>query len=347
MIKNFYLTILTIVLTFICLDFVYSNYKNSKLTQLIEYDKIFEYNFKKNLSAKTKFGPFLINFCTNNMGMRVKCGDKSNLKKYDLALIGDSFVEGVGLNYEESINGLIENKKNINTANLGVRSYSPINYLKKLIFFIEKGYEFEHIIIFIDISDIQDEFFRLGKIKDNFKNIKIQNNKNFYSLLTSNLQMSYYLYFKIKSFIRNNLNYSGNMKIFENLDSYSKDYDRGSWTYDETNKYRDVGIEFATKNMKLLVDYLNEKKIKYSLAIYPWPQQIIYDAKDSFKVKHWSKFCKINNCQYFYNFFDDYFELVEKNSLKFVLLNYYFYTDVHFNKNGNNIIAEKIIRDIK
>ena len=124
--------------------------------------------------------------------MRISCKKSNKKKNYNLALLGDSFVEGVGLNYENTIGGIIESKTNLNIANLGVRSYSPVNYYKKIITLFEQGYDFDHIIIFIDISDIQDEYHRSGKIRKNAPKYVKNNLNNLYSILTSNFQISYY-----------------------------------------------------------------------------------------------------------------------------------------------------------
>ena len=345
MVKNLSISLIVLIITFILVDIFYSKYKKSKIGEVIEFNKEFEYNFKKNINLKSKFGPFLVDICTDKAGMRTTCKSKNNFKKYDLAIIGDSFVEGVGLSYENTISGIIEGKRNIQVANLGVRSYSPSNYLKKVKSFVENGYKFEHIIIFIDISDIQDEVFRSGKIRNSFNNFKTSEKFSRYNFITSNLQITYFLYFNIKSYFRNNFILSKNDEFFSKFDAYSKSYDRGSWTYDN-NKFRKKGLSYSSQNMKKLSNYLNSKKISYSLAVYPWPQQLLYDTKNSVQVKHWENFCKNNKCKKFYNFFNDFFDLSEEKGIKNVILNYYFFTDIHFNKKGNNVIAEKIIKDI-
>lgn len=347
MVKNIIFSLSVLIISFIITDFVYSKYKNSKLIDVIEFNKDFEYNFKQNISSKTKFGPFLVDICTNDAGMRVSCKNENNLKKYDLAIIGDSFIEGVGLNYENTIGGLIENKAKIEVANLGVRSYSPANYLKKISSFIESGYEFDHIIIFIDISDIPDEYMRSGKVRNSFSNFKISEKIDLYIYLTSNLQMTYFLYFNIKSYFRNNFGLQKKEQIFSKFDAYDKNYDRGSWTYDDKNKYKLKGLDYSTQNMKILANFLNSKNISYSLAVYPWPQQLLYDTENSIQVVHWKKFCQNSKCKNFYNFFHDFFKLSKEKGTNKVLLDYYFFTDIHFNKNGNNVITERIIKDIK
>ena len=59
-------------------------------------------------------------------------------KTYQLGIIGDSFVEGLGVGYEETFVGIINLKTTPEIANLGVSSYSPKIYYSKLKYFIDK-----------------------------------------------------------------------------------------------------------------------------------------------------------------------------------------------------------------
>ena len=82
----------------------------------------------------------------------------SNSKEFDIAFIGDSFTEGVGVNYEETFVGRITSQFNdLNIANLGVVSYSPSIYFTKLKYLLDNGYKFKRVIIYFDISDIYDD----------------------------------------------------------------------------------------------------------------------------------------------------------------------------------------------
>ncbi len=97
-------------------------------------------------------------FCTNNDGLKVKCGAINNDKSYDIGFLGDSFTEGVSLPYEKTFVGLIAEKfpeKKI--ANLAVASYSPTIYYLKLVDFLNKGYQFKELVVYVDIGDIRDE----------------------------------------------------------------------------------------------------------------------------------------------------------------------------------------------
>ena len=81
-------------------------------------------------------------------------------KKNRIVFIGDSFTFGVLLDYEFTVPGLADiyfREKGIEVLNAGVSSYSPSIYYNKIKFFIEQGLKFSHIVVFIDISDIEDE----------------------------------------------------------------------------------------------------------------------------------------------------------------------------------------------
>ena len=75
--------------------------------------------------------------CSNWLGFKSACNEIEKNKRYDLAFLGDSFVEGIGLIYEDTFAGIIAKQKpNIKTANLGVSSYSSSIYYSKFKFFI-------------------------------------------------------------------------------------------------------------------------------------------------------------------------------------------------------------------
>ena len=66
----------------------------------------------------------------------------------------------MSLDYEKTFVGLISNalKKNYNVLNAGVTSYSPIIYWKKVEYLINIArLEFDELIVYLDLSDIQDE----------------------------------------------------------------------------------------------------------------------------------------------------------------------------------------------
>ena len=66
-------------------------------------------------------------------------------------------TEGMG-KFDERFVGMIANEfPDLKIANLGVSSYTPSIYLTKVRYYLEKGITFKRLIVYVDISDIQDE----------------------------------------------------------------------------------------------------------------------------------------------------------------------------------------------
>ena len=159
-------------------------------------------------------GTITYTFCTNSYGFRSKCNSVEH-KKYDVAFIGDSFTEGVGLNYEDTFVGIIENLTQKKILNLGIVSSSPSLYLKDLNYILNEGIHFDDLIVAMDLSDIYDELSYNVKFKSNSNKCKngqqtTKNKTDHYSqikyFLEDNLQITYML---LK-------NYGGNL-ILEKL----------------------------------------------------------------------------------------------------------------------------------
>jgi len=98
---------------------------------------------------------------TNSLGFKDFANREIDLKnKNRIVFIGDSFTEGVLLEFKFTVPGLAYDyfaNKGIEVLNAGVSSYSPSIYYNKIKFFIEQGLEFSHLVVFIDISDIENE----------------------------------------------------------------------------------------------------------------------------------------------------------------------------------------------
>ena len=63
---------------------------------------------------------------------------------------------------------------------------------------------------------------------------------------------------------------------------------------------------------------------------------------DSKQVLMWKKFC-VNRCENFINYFPFFFTELDKDGFINTYKKYYWWNDVHFNKKGNEVIAEKLI----
>jgi len=144
----------------------------------------FSHTLKNNYKGISYYGKKVHDICTNQFGFKSYCNDIQLEDNYDYWFIGDSFTEGVGLDYDDTFVGIFNlSNKELKVANLGVSSYSPIIYFHKLKFFLEKGLKTKNVIIFLDVSDFTDEKFRKecdGKVcnKESSKKIDFRNTQS-------------------------------------------------------------------------------------------------------------------------------------------------------------------------
>ena len=316
---------------------------------------------------KTGWGPTSYRLCTNYHGFKSKCGTLGS-DHYDIGFIGDSFTEGLGVVHEQTFVGIIEDKKKLNVANMGVSSYSTKIYLSKIHHFIGRGMEFKHVVVFMDVSDLLDDsnsyiFKNDLKVRDKKIGKRIENTLKIwfpmFDYLTFNLTNNNRYRASDSIFTRVNiytdLNQTKDIKLRE---IYSKMNLRSAWTYSKTNQVKgydlpiDVAIKEQVETMNQLYELLKKNNIKLSIVVYPWPQTILYDKRENLMKTTWENFCK-NKCANFINTFplfmndDDDDDDDEKSKKNLIIKKYYQLGDIHFNPEGHKLIADYFIKNFK
>jgi len=338
--------IFAITLVFILsIDFLFGAYLLKLTPKKIDHTtnhNVFDHNLKKNFKANLKWGPnetYL--FCSDNNSFRNFCKNMdSNLKDFDIAFIGDSFTEGVGLDYKDTFVGKISNKfDNLKIANLGVVSYSPAIYFTKLKHLIENGYQFKRVIIFFDISDVYDDN-RKYRLEDNI----IVRKK---SKLISNFQKSLKSIFPFLAYstkvLKNDI--FDNKEIEKSCNYLDFCHEKSSWTFN--NEYfKSQEISKSFEYMEMTYNLLKENDIKMSVGIYPWPAQLMYDTEKSKIVDLMGNFCD-QRCEFFFNNFPSFFSEIKTLDKKDIIAKYYLEGDVHFNILGNEVLFKNFIENFK
>ena len=233
-------------------------------------------------------------------------------------------------------------------ANLGVTSYGTNIYLSKINFLLNNNYHFDHVVVFIDVSDLYDDntFYLLNDDLSVWeKNAKDKNLKR-RKFLRYNFPLTNYYMYVIK--MNNRINKEAPpLKSLKPIYT-SKANLKAEWTYnlqDNINGYADPITKTKKEminNIEKLYTLLKKNNIKMSLAVYPWPQTLKNDTVNSEHVKMWEEFC-FDKCEKFINFFPFFFNEKKKSSHLNVVKKFYFWNDVHFNRRGNSILAEKLI----
>lgn len=147
---------------FLLLDFFGGSWLLSKMKSTDAFrtrHPIYHHTLKPNFDGLGYWGSWSYRVCTDGEGFKTQCESRPPVSKtFDVAFLGDSFTEGVGLPYEQTFVGMVAAQTpELKIANLGVVSYSPSIYLAKLKALYAKGYAFKHLIVLIDIGDVYDE----------------------------------------------------------------------------------------------------------------------------------------------------------------------------------------------
>ena len=207
----------------------------------------------------------------------------------------------------------------------------------------------DELIVFIDISDIQDEL-----VYENFIPHKPEL-KSFCSTLAENIltfvkENSFILSISTKKSAGNSNNPDNKHAIpgrpstepAVNGFSSDKDYqkERPRWTFDDEvyRKWGKRGIGLAIQNMQKLYDLCNRNGIKLTIAVYPWPDQIRQNDLECKQVLIWKDFAQLHQIR-FIDFFPDFIAAQDTSVIK----KYFIEGDVHWNEQGHKKIAEKII----
>ncbi len=364
------LNILIIIFITLTFDFIFTYLVISKFNF---YEKIYpklehrvsninyHHSFSKNVDTFDYWGGKKYKFYTNSLGFKdfsnKKISKKTNLEKR-IIIVGDSFTEGIGFEYEDTFVGLLDKKNiinNIEILNAGVASQSPIIYFKKIKHIIEvDNLEFDELIVFLDISDIPDEYYYN-------KNFDINNNKAFnlrdflqeFFIQNSSLYLFFDVFFSKINFLKENLilkykaSKNFNLSFFKtnkyHINLYkSLNVKRGMWNHDVNawNLHGEKGRELADFYLNKLFDLCKKNKIKLSLAIYPWPIHIYHNYNPVFHRDYWSEWTRKRNIN-----FIDLFYYFENQNPEQIIKNNFISGDIHWNKNGHYYIYEIMMKE--
>jgi hypothetical protein len=264
--------------------------------------------------------------------------------KYRILFMGDSFTYGVGLPYDKTFICLLESEladKGVEVLNAGVVSYSPAIYLKKTEHLLAvTGLRFDHLVVFLDISDIHDEAECYDTTEDRVVWVggpapAIREFLYEYTTIPRNLwEIGEDLYDKITD--------APDAHRTEEDRQYGANEYKSLWTIDKEafSDYGDRGLRKAGKHMKLLIDFLRSRGIRMTVVVYPWPTQVFHSDLDSIQVSFWRDWASQHSV-HFINLFPNFIPTDENP--KEVIRELYIQGDIHWNEEGHRRVAGKLL----
>ncbi len=219
-------------------------------------------------------------------------------------------------------------------------------FYRKIKHFLDRGLKFNELVVFIDISDIQDEaiYYQMAlnkTVKSNREEIdekekvekKASLNYKVMKVIKRNFIVTYVISKKIKDSMRET-----RFSRFHNK--------RSRWTIDEKFffEYGNEGLEKSEFYMNQLYYLLKKNNIPLTIAVYPWPVQIVNNDLNSVQVKFWKKWAQLKKVS-FLNYFPCFInKSSQSQASSFDTLKKYFIDgDVHWNEKGHELIANDFI----
>ncbi len=312
-----------------------------------EASPVYHHGLRPNVSfAGARWGDRVYPIATNSLGFKCDSPHEVPLRssKRRILFIGDSLTEGIGVAYKDTFVGLVSERlasENIEVFNAAAASYSPIIYWRKVKHLIDDvGFRFDELVVFIDLSDAWDEVnrYRLSESGNVVDRDILEDDP-----------------ITLKSIFRHNsILFLNLVKVVRNwwapqLAGSQTGNPKALWTLDDNlyEQFGRAGQSMMRTYMDRLLELLGAHNIKLTVAVYPWPDQIMRGDLHSRQVSFWREWESANEVpflNYFPNFVKPESPMAERKKM---LTRYFIEGDVHWNEAGHRLIAEGFLKHYK
>jgi hypothetical protein len=342
---------------FLGFDYLYSTLTRGQERERIARvaDPVFDHGLVPNFDGYDVWGEARYRLITNSLGFKDGEAREVPLKGSSrrILLMGDSFAEAIGITYENSFVGLLnragqEREQKVEFLDGGVASYSPSIYYKKIKFLLDRGLQFDEVVLLSDSSDVEDEATSYFCIDDDPKYRKFCTAPPGSYQPASPPKTDFFIdHFVVTNRVRITLKRGIQSLLGNRRRAIEHDHDRIGWALPNPYpaRYRPLGIEGgierSLQNMGKLSDLLASRGIPLTIVVYPWAQQIAQNDRDSRQVRLWRDFCP-DRCKAFIDLFPAYFAIADHDKDWYEHL--YILGDDHFSAAGNRILFEELAR---
>jgi len=317
---------------------------------------LFHHGLRPMTSHMDKFGPLQSMYYINSLGMRDAACREVPLRssRPRLLIAGDSFVEGVGVSWQQSFVGHLAEAlapRGVEVLNAGVASYAPTVYDAWVTHLIrDKGLQVDRVAVFLDMSDIKDEFHyetdpdgtiryaTFGAIQSEAHRMAaaeffidwvetyVEGNFVLVGALMRNLRLLWLKSPLVPWYIR----------AEDEIPLWGYDWGEYRGPYDS---FVSQGLSKADAALTRLATFLRSKAIPMTLVVYPWPQQTRRGMENSKVVTYWQDWSMRNQVD-----FVSLFPLfIRAGPAEEVIRKYHNPGDSHWNPEGNEFVARYLL----
>ena len=321
----------------------------------------YHHDFLPNQNAGTKWGDREYRVFTNSLGFRDETVRDVPLasKHKRILLMGDSFIEGMGVPYENSVAGILgESLKTDGTEvlNAAALSYSPKLYFLKTRYLIEQRHlAFDEMYVFIDISDPHDEiiyqYWEPGSGSAFASGLRALNK---FSQRHSFLYCYWATRRRLNSekAISNVFPAEGSadarfwlLDLKEYLRRAEPEKDRFLWPNKQSalDEWGRDGLSLCARYMTEVQKLCAQHGIRLTIVIYPSPYQLTRGNLAGLPVTFWRAFAQEHRI----GFLDLFPAFIGSEPPEIVYPKYFIQGDTHWNEAGNRHVAEAVLQHIR
>jgi hypothetical protein len=337
---------------------------HQKLINCGVHDPVRHHAFKPDCAAIYRWGGDSYEFSTNNLGFRDERVRQVTLAdpRPRILMLGDSMTEGKLAWHNSYVGRIADHFPQYDFLNGGVASYSPSNYFNVTRMVLAAGVEIDEVIVFIDISDVQDEatFYRdadasgavTGPDPERFR-------VSWWARTRMRIAGQLMITNSCLRWLERTLVAHGFYHLTTGALGDAFDMERGAWTYrqvNETDSYYDgyapLGVEGGIAREKAKMDRLwqelAKRNIPLSVVVYPHPAQVVHDTTDSRQVRIWREWCD-GKCKRFISLFPAVLSVKQQCpplEPGCWYLKYFVFGDIHYNSAGNALLASVLIKNL-
>ena len=310
-------------------------------------DSRLHHSLRPNVDYKrAHFGTLEFRVLTNSLGCRdsvIREVSRTKVTKRRLLLIGDSFTEGIGCDWEDTFAGMLQKDlgEEWEVLNAGVATYCPvIYYCRGYRLLVEEGIEVDEVFVLIDPGDIREENKYWLASDDpptvGFKGTLFDERfKSFVGTHTVLLKAARY-----------GLRHLRHIARFEETRTGERSMTRNALWGDTEELMAEVGrpgLEKASRHLDLLANLLRGKGVRLTIAVYPYPTHVTRRQHDFPNFTFWRDWTRERG-HGFVNLAPAFFFAGPAEK---VLDELFIEGDVHWNRAGHRLVANEFLKELR
>lgn len=306
----------------------------------------FHHGLKENWSPRGATGTGYDTY-TNSLGFRDERVRHVTMQPEGrrIILIGDSFTEGVGVPFAKTFAGLLSQRlaaSHTEVLNAAASSYCPIIYLRKLRYWMgEQGLDADEVIVFLDMSDIQDETFYDWGPEGQVRSAVSRDWVRYYLTMHGE---PYWVNWALDRTYVSKILFGMLQRASLPRDVPSRkalNSPRALWTIDPFyyESYAKAGLPLALKHMDELKAFLDARSVALKLVIYPWPDQVYRHDLPSKQEAVWKDWAAAHGVP----LLDLFPDIIASGAAREVLGRYFITDDIHLNAAGHRLVADRVL----